>query len=232
MKYRYTGPELKEYPRLQKGSCLTLFTMTIPELKIDVAIATGLDMRFEYPHKECLVLDKCDFCKNWVPLTENEENIVDRYEKRYKNRLFTNAKAEEVVASGDPAIKLLLANCRYYDITGISQEELLKLVNGMEGTGARPGVTKDKIFTVKNCYMSKMDQFEEGKRSLVVGIDTVLFVKNLVFKFYLGKNKKVIYEIESTTATELLAKYRSTWTNKKGRTVGVLPVKDFERREK
>jgi len=112
MKYRYIGPELKEYPRLQTGSCLTLSVMAVPGLNMELAIAPGLDMRFEYQYKACLGLDKCDFCKNWVPLTENEENIVDRYEKRYKSRLFSIAKAEEVMASGDTNMKLLLRHHR------------------------------------------------------------------------------------------------------------------------
>ena len=146
--------------------------------------------------------------------------------------MFPTNKAQEILNANDPAVKLILLNGKYYDITGITQDDLLKFVNGMNGSGVRPSTKKDKIYRVNNPFMSRMDQFEAGKRSLAIGLDIVALQTSSTYKCYLGKNNKVYYQIDCVRGLELAQGYKSTWMNKKGRTVAILPIKDFERIEK
>lgn len=68
--------------------------------------------------------------------------------------------------------------------------------------------------------MSRVGQFEEGKQTLVVGIDKSTLVQEKTHKFILGNNDKKIYEISLNEAE----KVGQSWTNKFGKEVYILPV--------
>lgn len=87
------------------------------------------------------------------------------------------------------------------------------------------------IHTVKSPFTCRMGQFEANKKSLCIGLDINTVMSNDIFRCYLGKNKKVYYEIESQKALKLVEEYNSYWINSKGKKVAILPIKDFTRYE-
>lgn len=223
MKYRYIGKLNLENKLIMANTCISLNLISVPQLNLLKCV--GPNLNIEYKSKEEFELD-------WQPLTVGEENIVERFEKKYKGRLFSPIKAQEILNANDPAVKLVILNGKYYDITGINQDDLLKFINGMNGSGVRSPTKKDKIYRVNNPFMSREGQFEEGKRSLVIGLDIVALQTSSTYKCYLGKNNKTYYQIDCVRGLELAQGYKSTWMNKKGRTVAILPIKDFERIDK
>ena len=85
-----------------------------------------------------------------------------------------------------------------------------------------------KIHIVKSPFMSRDSQFEKDKQTLCIGLDVRALKAVLTFRCYLGKNRKASYTINSIQALELATQYKSFWTNKKGRQVAILPIKDFK----
>lgn len=224
MRYRYNGEPNDRYPLLSRDSVWEMKVLAVPALNM-VKILKPFDI--EYPSWS-------EFYRFWTALTLSEERAVEGAEKKYKKRLLSIKEVQELLQ----AIKedrtertLLLLNGNYYETTGSGQEELLKMINGMSGAEWVGGVAKSRVHTVISPFMSRDGQFEEGKRSLVIGLDVVALERSTVYTCFLGKNKSVSYQIEATEALRLAEKYRSTWTNKKGRTVAILPIKDFMRLE-
>ena len=89
---------------------------------------------------------------------------------------------------------------------------------------------KIKIHTVRSPFMSRAGQFEEG-RTLVIGLAVNALAGTDTYRCYLGKNKKCYYQIDCKEGLVLADKYGSVWTNKTGKKVAILPLKDFERVE-
>ena len=89
-----------------------------------------------------------------------------------------------------------------------------------------------KIYRVNKPFMSRTDQFEEGKHSLVIGIEANALKEAGVYKVFLGKNEKVYYEVSFVRAMELYRKYgkEALW-KRNGRDVFILPVFELERVE-
>lgn len=81
------------------------------------------------------------------------------------------------------------------------------------------------IHTVREPFLCREGQFEEGKRSLCIGLDYNTLKKTKEFWCYLGANKSTHYEIESAKALEL----GQTWTNKRGKTVIIIPLLSFKK---
>ncbi len=88
-----------------------------------------------------------------------------------------------------------------------------------------------KIHKVKSPFMSRIGQFEEGKQTLCIGLDMRALQEYDSFRVFLGEGKKVAYDILSATALGLTEHYHSDWTNKAGRRVAIIPIKDFTRVE-
>lgn len=81
-----------------------------------------------------------------------------------------------------------------------------------------------KIHTVREPFLCRDGQFEDGKRSLCIGLDYNTLKRTNEFWCYLGKNKKVHYEIEKVKALEI----GQQWVNKKGKTVIIVPLSLFK----
>jgi len=81
-----------------------------------------------------------------------------------------------------------------------------------------------KIHTVREPFLCRVGQFEEGKRSLCIGLDYNTLKKTAEFWCYLGKNRKTHYEIESAKALEI----GQHWTNPRGKTVIIIPLLNFK----
>ncbi len=81
-----------------------------------------------------------------------------------------------------------------------------------------------KIHTVRQPFLCRIGQFEEGKRSLCVGLDYNTLKKTNEFWCYLGVNKKVHYEINTTEALRI----GQSWTNARGKTVIIIPLMHFK----
>lgn len=75
--------------------------------------------------------------------------------------------------------------------------------------------------------MCRVGQFTQGNRDLCVGLDYNTIKQTKEFWCYLGKNKKTHYEIDSARALEV----GQEWTNKRGKTVIIVPIKDFKKVE-
>lgn len=71
--------------------------------------------------------------------------------------------------------------------------------------------------------MCRIGQFTQGDRDLCIGLDYNTIKSTKEFWCYLGKNRKVHYEIESAKALEKGQK----WTNAKGKLVFIVPIKEF-----
>jgi hypothetical protein len=81
------------------------------------------------------------------------------------------------------------------------------------------------IHTVRQPFMCRVGQFEEGKQSLCVGLDYKAIKSTKTFWCYIGNNKKVHYEIDSVEALRI----GQSWTNPKGRTVIIVPLSCFKK---
>ena len=77
--------------------------------------------------------------------------------------------------------------------------------------------------------MCREGQFEEGKRSLCVGLDVDALKSADIYKCYIGSNKKVYYEIDTVEALKFASEH-TMWKNPKGRYVAILPLDIFERK--
>ena len=81
-----------------------------------------------------------------------------------------------------------------------------------------------RIHTVREPFLCREGQFEEGKRSLCIGLDYQTLKKTPEFWCYLGTNKKTHYEIRREDAMTA----GQTWTNKRGKTVIIVPLSVFK----
>lgn len=72
--------------------------------------------------------------------------------------------------------------------------------------------------------MCRVGQFEEGIRSLCVGIEVNALKLAGTYRCYMGSNRKTSYEITYEKALEV----GQVWRNGKGKQVLILPVKSFE----
>ena len=88
-----------------------------------------------------------------------------------------------------------------------------------------------KIHTVNSPFMSREGQFEEGKQTLCIGLDVHSLLGTDTYRCYLGKNIKVYYEIDTTQALAVADYHKSFWKNPKGKTVAIIPLSEFERKE-
>ena len=87
------------------------------------------------------------------------------------------------------------------------------------------------IHTVRNPFMCREGQFEDGKQSLCIGLDVHALQHEEHFRCYLGKNKKAYYEIDSAEALRIASEHSSIWTNPRGKKVAIIPLSSFERKE-
>jgi len=219
MKYRYIAKATPENYYLQTNDVVAISVGYIIELnRVEV---------FGPEWAKKIYQSWIGFNKEWQALTELEEKSVEYYENKYKKKLIPRFKIEMKLYEG-PRV---LVNGNYYNTTDMDQKAILDLLSGLWGhlTRGAKEVGGDKIYTVRSPFMSRMSQFEEGKQTLCIGLDMMALGKSDLYKCYLGKNKKTYYEIESKNAINLAKNYRSVWTNKAGRQVSILPLKDFKR---
>jgi len=86
-----------------------------------------------------------------------------------------------------------------------------------------------KTYCVRNPFYSRVGQFGEGKQTLCIGLDIQALGSAKTFRCYIGKNRKVFYEIDSFEALRFAAEHNSGWTNPKGRDVAILPLDNFKK---
>lgn len=86
------------------------------------------------------------------------------------------------------------------------------------------------IHIVRNPFMSTIGQFEKGKQSLCVGLDTKALESTETYRCYIGKNKKVYYEIDTAEALRYASEHK-IWTNRDGRSVAILPLSIFSKKK-
>lgn len=79
------------------------------------------------------------------------------------------------------------------------------------------------IHTVRSPFMCREGQFTPNQRDLCVGLDLNAINRTDKFWCYIGKNKKVRYEIDSLKALEI----GQQWKNPKGKTVLIVPLSLF-----
>ena len=77
--------------------------------------------------------------------------------------------------------------------------------------------------------MSRMGQFEEGKQTLVIGLDVQALQSTDKYRCYIGKNRKDRYEIDYSEALRYASEH-TIWTNRQGRKVAILPLNLFDKK--
>lgn len=87
-----------------------------------------------------------------------------------------------------------------------------------------------RIYTVKQPFMSRLDQFEEGKQSLSIGLAVEALKHFKVYRCYLGGNKSTWYEIKTADALAFANENNSWWTSiHTGHKTAILPLYLFKR---
>jgi len=86
------------------------------------------------------------------------------------------------------------------------------------------------IHIARNPFFSKEGQFEKGKQSLCIGLDIRALQSTKTYRCYIGKNKKIYYEIDTAEALRF-ASENTIWTNKKGKRVAILPLSIFSKKK-
>jgi len=81
---------------------------------------------------------------------------------------------------------------------------------------------------VKQPFMCRLGQFEKDKQTLVLGLDMKALQTTDMYRCYIGKNKRVYYEIDTAEAL-VYANDHTIWTNPKGRSVAILPLFLFKK---
>lgn len=84
------------------------------------------------------------------------------------------------------------------------------------------------IHIVRKPFMCRTGQFEPGERNLCIGILLEVLMKEDMFRFYIGNNRKVLYTEESEKINEYITEKRSFWRNPAGKIVAIVPVSLFK----
>ena len=85
-----------------------------------------------------------------------------------------------------------------------------------------------KIHKVREPFMCRVGQFEEGKQSLCIGLATAALMSTDIYRCFLGGNDKSYYEISSKKAVEYAYSKKSIWKSKWGKETAILPLFIFE----
>lgn len=98
-----------------------------------------------------------------------------------------------------------------------------------------------KFYIVNQPFMTKEGQFEKDRHTLVVGIEANALKSAGEYRVYIGKNRKVYWDVTYEEALEIYSKYgENAITRRGGKLVFILPlkflrkgvVKDPEKEEK
>lgn len=85
-----------------------------------------------------------------------------------------------------------------------------------------------KIHIVNQPFMTREGQFEEGKHTLVVGIEVNALKAAGEYRVYIGKNKKDYFDITYVEALEVYRKHKeNALTKRHGKRTFILPVSAF-----
>jgi len=83
-----------------------------------------------------------------------------------------------------------------------------------------------RIYIINSPFFTKEGQFEEGKHTLVGGIEVNALKKAGEYRVYIGNNRHVYYDITYTKAMEIYAEYgMSAMTQRGSKKVFILPIK-------
>lgn len=123
-------------------------------------------------------------------------------------------------------------NGHYFNITKLDGDSLLDFVNSVPKLFKVSNRKKNRTHVVDHPFMSKVDQFEPGKQTLVIGLDVRALQAWDIYKVFIGNNRKVYYKIATAEALRLADQYKSIWTSPIGKKVVILPLKDFKRVER
>ena len=85
-------------------------------------------------------------------------------------------------------------------------------------------------YRCRNPFNSRVGQFEEGKHTLVIGVDrsAIFKKKEGEFRMTIGKSNKV-YKIQYEKLQ--LPVVHTKWTNPQGREVWIIPLVEFDTEE-
>lgn len=82
-------------------------------------------------------------------------------------------------------------------------------------------------YTVKAPFMCREGQFEDGKRSLCIGIEINALKNAGSFRVYIGKNKNTYYDITYEKAVEISTTKDNDYKAHSGRDTFILPLSSF-----
>lgn len=80
---------------------------------------------------------------------------------------------------------------------------------------------KRTIHKVRNPFMCRVGQFTPDKSELCIGLDYQTLTRTTKFECYLGKNDRIVYEINPEQALKI----GHQWRNPKGKLVLIIPLK-------
>ena len=86
-----------------------------------------------------------------------------------------------------------------------------------------------KIHIVRKPFMCFRGQFTPDKRDLCVGLAISALESTDIFRCYLGKNRTIFYEIDTSTALEYYHNTKHNYVAHSGRDTAILPLKIFNR---
>lgn len=83
-----------------------------------------------------------------------------------------------------------------------------------------------KIYIIKQPFMTREGQFEEGKHTLVGGIEVNALKTAGEYRVYIGDNRKVYYDITYQEALEIYRKFgKGALTHRGSKKVFIIPFK-------
>jgi len=156
--------------------------------------------------------------------------------KDIRNKEITKSKFDWMLACNQQQgtdFKVLEDRGYYFNITGMNNEQLLDLINSIPKLSmTKTTKGKTRIHTVNHPFYSKMNQFEEGKQTLVLGLAVAALESCENYRVFIGNNKKVYYRINTSEALRLGNEYNSIWVNPSGKKVAIIPLSDFKKIER
>lgn len=83
-----------------------------------------------------------------------------------------------------------------------------------------------KIYIVNQPFMTRKGQFEKDRHTLVIGIEAQALKTAGEYRVYIGKNRKVYWDVSYKEALEIYSKYGENAITKRGdKLVFILPLK-------
>jgi hypothetical protein len=81
-----------------------------------------------------------------------------------------------------------------------------------------------KIHKVRNPLWSRVNQFGDNKRWLIVGLAMDVLMQENMHRFTIGKNTDKVYSVESAKVLEVGEEHNSYYTSPRGKRCVMFPV--------